>query len=356
MNDFYNKKILVTQTAFLGDVILSTPVVREINKIFRYSQIDVLTRPDTQIVFKYNPYVNKTLVFDKKGKRKKLASFIELVKLFREIEYDLAISIQSSFTSAMLMVLGKIPNRVGFDMQKFLTIPIPYDNNLHTREKALSLLKPFFNEEFDSQTQLFWSQREDEKAQRIFDIISSQSNYVVGIAPGSVWQTKRWLKEYYISLARMLTHENFSLVFIGGKTERELCHEIIAKSRAHAFNLAGDLNVLESAALIDRLDLMITNDSAPLHIANAVKTDVLAIFGPTVKEFGFYPFRENDRMLEIPLYCRPCGKHGGRYCPERHYKCMRLVTPEMVFDAVNSMIESKVFEYEDKVDEFSYAT
>jgi len=108
MNDFYNKKILVIQTAFLGDVILSTPVVREINKIFRYSQIDVLTRPDTQIVFKYNPYVNKTLVFDKKGKRKKLASFIELVKLFREIEYDLAISIQSSFTSAMLMVLGKI--------------------------------------------------------------------------------------------------------------------------------------------------------------------------------------------------------------------------------------------------------
>ncbi len=354
MNNYYNKNILVIQTAFLGDVILSTPIVRELSKIFRYSRIDVLTRPETQLIFKYNPHVNRTLVFDKKSKRVKFASFVELVKLFKEIKYDIAFSIQSSFTSAMLMKLGKIPVRVGFDRQKFLTHPVPYDHNVHMRRRTLDLLHPFSDENFDSQTEIYWSGREAEKARQIFDVISSHSKFVIGIAPGSVWPTKQWPKEYYISLAQMLKKKDISLVFIGGKAEKKLCHEIIAKSRAHGFNLAGDLNVLESAALIDKLDLMVTNDSAPLHIANAVKTDVLAIFGPTVKEFGFYPYRENDRMLEVPLYCRPCGKHGGKRCPEKHFRCMRLVRPEMVFNAVNSMIESKVLEYEDHLDEFDY--
>lgn len=221
MNGFYSKKILVIQTAFLGDVILSSAFIRELNKVFRYSRIDVLTRPDTQLVFKYNPHVHRSLVFDKKGKRKKLASFFELVKLFRNIEYDLAFSIQSSFTSAMLMVLGNIPERVGFDIQKFLTIKVPYDKNLHARERALSLLKPFWVGELDSQTEIYWSEREEDKAKQICDFLASKYHSIIGIAPGSVWPTKRWPKEYYVSLSRMLTKENFGLVFIGGKAERE---------------------------------------------------------------------------------------------------------------------------------------
>jgi len=99
--------------------------------------------------------------------------------------------------------------------------------------------------------------------------------------------------------------------------------------------------VLESAALIATVDLMLTNDSAPLHIANAVQTDVFAIFGPTVRRFGCYPFREHDKMLEVDLYCRPCSKHGGRRCPEKHFRCMRDIQPAFVFEEIMAYFRGK---------------
>jgi len=106
-----------------------------------------------------------------------------------------------------------------------------------------------------------------------------------------------------------------------------------------SINLAGDLTLLESAALISKVDLVVSNDSAPLHIANAVKTDVFTIFGPTVKEFGFYPYRKNDKIFEVDLECRPCGKHGGKECPLGHFKCMLEVKPEIIWKEIKNKFE-----------------
>lgn len=323
-------KILIIQTAFLGDVILSTPLIRALKKIFPDSLIDILTIPGTSIVFRDNPHVNSTLHFNKKKFINKIFSFIDLIFTIRKEQYDLALSIQSSFTSSLLMRLGNIPARVGFARQKLLTDPVSHKKGLHIRERYLKLMKPFTDKDFDKQTEIFWSINEGGKAKQIIKEINKDGKFIVGIAPGSVWKTKRWPKEYFVYLLKILKKEKVRVVLIGGPDDNLLCDDIIKKSESNTINLAGSLTILESAALIEKLDLVVSNDSAPLHIANAVKTDVIAFFGPTVRRFGCYPYRENDTMLEVDLPCRPCGKHGGNKCPEKHFKCMKDILPENV--------------------------
>ncbi|MCI0496173.1 glycosyltransferase family 9 protein, partial [candidate division KSB1 bacterium] len=152
--------------------------------------------------------------------------------------------------------------------------------------------------------------------------------------------TKMWLKDYFIALIDRLKNKNLAIFLIGGAADKSLCEEIKQRSsNKKVITVAGYLSILESAALIQKLDLMVTNDSAPLHIANAVKTDVLAIFGPTVRRFGCYPYRDRDRLLEIDLYCRPCARHGGKRCPEGHFRCMKEITPQIVYDSIKAMIK-----------------
>lgn len=325
-------KILILQTAFLGDVILMTPLLRALKEIFPAARLDALLIPETAMILKYHPHVAGILTFNKRKIRNKIFSFIRLVFQIRKQRYDLAISIQSSWTSALLMRLGGVPNRLGFSRQKLLTLSVPHTSGLHKIQKILRLLEPLTDKKFDMQTELFWSEAEEERARQIIETYRSSHVHIVGIAPGSIWNTKRWLKEYYAELVKRLEQENIQIILLGGRDDHELGEFI--KQGTRAVNLAGSLTVLESAALIAKLDLMITNDSAPLHIANAVKTDVIAIFGPTVKDFGFYPYRANDRVIEVELDCRPCGWHGGKKCPLEHHHCMKWITPERVFNEV----------------------
>ncbi len=326
------QNILALQTAFLGDVILSTPLIRGLNRIFPDAAIDILTTPETRIVFEHNPYIREILVFDKKRSFKKFASFTQLVMEIRKRNYDLGISIQSSVTSALLLYLSGIPQRLGFSRQKFLTLTVPHTPGLHKIQKILRLLEPLSSLTMDIQTELYWTEREEQKSVNISSSLALAREPLIGMAPGSIWFTKRWPREYFIKLCEMLIQKGNRIVLIGGNDDQTLCEAIA--NRTGAISVAGTLSVLESAALIQKLDLLITNDSAPLHIANAVQTDLIAIFGPTVKELGFYPFRAHDRIMEVDLPCRPCGTHGGKTCPRGHHQCMKLIGPEMVFNAV----------------------
>lgn len=335
------QKIVVIQTAFLGDVIMSTPLIRAIRHTFPNAKIDILTIPATGIVFKHNPYINEILHFDKRKPLNKLISFFRVISQFRKRHYDLAISIQSSYTSSFLMLFGGIKQRVGFARQKLLSSPVTHKRGYHVRIRYLKLLKPFVRQDFDAQTEIFFSDAEESSATEIVSNARSTRRYVIGIAPGSVWPTKQWPQQYYTELLQMLTGIDANVLLIGGPEEQELCQQIKVDANSDALNYAGKLSVLESAAVISKIDLMICNDSAPLHIANAVQTDVFAFFGPTVRRFGCYPYRPNDKILEIDLYCRPCGKHGGNHCPEKHFRCMLAMTPEMVFRQINSYFEGK---------------
>lgn len=328
-------KVLIIQTAFIGDAILSTTVFKGIKKVLPNASLDVLAIPQTSNLFYNNPNIENVYEFNKRKFYNRVTSFFKILSLIKKNKYDLAISIQSSFTSSVLMKFGGVKFRIGYPRQKLLTHTIKLKKGLHIRKRVLRLLEPICNKTIlDDETELFWSIDESNRISKIAELESSKLK--IAIAPGSAQFTKQWPKEYFGRLIKKLEENNFNVFLIGGKEDRYLCDEIVAKHDLSAVNLSGDLTLLDSAALINKVDLVISNDSAPLHIANAVKTDVFAIFGPTVKRFGFYPYRENDKILEVELDCRPCGKHGGDKCPLEHFKCMVELTPEIVFEEVKN--------------------
>ncbi len=329
-------KIIVLQTAFIGDLIMSSPIFRALRETYPFAQIDALVIPQTKIILKYNPHIDNVYVFDKKnGFFRKIINFLKIIIKFRKQKYDIGISVQSSLTSSLILLLSGIKRRIGYQRLQFATDRVALPKGLHNRHRVLMLMKPLSERQFLDETEIFLSEKEISKAQEIIETYTDKSRIRIAIAPGSVWETKKWLKEYFSELTRMLTGEKYDIFFFGSAAEQKLCQWIIDNSgNERAYNFAGKLNLLESAALIAKMDLLLCNDSSPLHIANAVGTDVFAFFGPTVKKFGCYPYRPNDKMLELELDCRPCSKHGGNRCPLGHHNCMRLITPEYVYKLI----------------------
>lgn len=326
-------KILVIQTAFIGDVILITPLIRAIKVLFPQAILDVMVIPQTENVLENNPHIHEILLFDKR--KNKVLSFIKmLIKLKRE-KYQAVLTPHSSMTTAMLIYLAGIPIRVGFDRwkaKKYLTHKIPHLENTHKTIKNLELLKVFSDKIFSNQTELFLPKLKNEVISDKIDKLIQTTKYVIAIAPGSVWFTKRWKIEHYIDLCNKLLNANYGIILIGSKEEKEIC-DLINKHE-NLINLSGELTLLESATVIEKCNLMICNDSGALHIANAVKTDVFAFFGPTVQTIGYFPFRENDFVFELEMDCRPCGSHGGNSCHLNHHNCMKQISPNFVFSKV----------------------
>lgn len=157
----------------------------------------------------------------------------------------------------------------------------------------------------------------------------------VALAPGSIWGTKRW--PYYAELAKLLDRP---VVVIGGPEDAALAAAITAAA-PKARSAVGQLSLRQSAALIQQAALLVTNDSAPLHLATAVGTPILAIFGPTVPAFGYGPIRPGDRVAELTMDCRPCSLHGPQVCPLGHHKCMRDQSPEQVHLTVATILGAK---------------
>jgi heptosyltransferase-2 len=158
------------------------------------------------------------------------------------------------------------------------------------------------------------------------------------VAPGSIWATKRY--PYYSNVID-LVHEQFLIpvILMGGPGDMSLTRSIRDTSVMRLVDLAGQTDLLESAAIISKAKLVISNDSAPAHIAAAVGTPVVAIFGPTSPSFGFAPYSDRATVVEVGnIYCRPCTRHGSKRCPERHFECMKKLVPDQIIRAARSLL------------------
>jgi len=326
-------RILIVQTAFIGDVIIITPLIRAVKELYPSAIVDVMVIPQTAGVLENNPNINEIILFDKR--KNKIFSFIKTLLLLRKKRYDIAISPHSSMTTALLLYYAQIPKRIGYNRwgaAKYLTHKVPHPDVIHKTHKNLSLLSVLSDKMFSNQTELFPTELILRKADDLLHPLQENTQNLIAIAPGSVWFTKRWPTEYYKTLSKKLVENNFGVVLIGSKDEKEICNEVLPGE--DGINLAGKLSLLESAAVISKCDLIICNDSGALHIANAMKTDVFAFFGPTVQSIGYFPFRENDFVFEREMECRPCGSHGGKSCHLNHHDCMNKIYPEEVFKKI----------------------
>jgi len=338
-------KILIIQTAFLGDVILITPLIRALKKLFPQSKIDVLVIPQMSDILLHNPHIDEILIFDKR--KSKILNFVKTLSLLRKKHYNIALLPHSSMTTSVLIFFSRIKTRVGFKRwlsSLLLTQRVPFRKKIHRIKKNLDLLSPFSEAKFDIQTELFPDANDFEKAENLLSGLDPVKKKIA-FAPGSVWHTKRWLEAYYRELAQKLVEAGFSIVLVGSPEEKELCERI--KPGSDAITIAGNATVLESAAVLKNCDLLVSNDCGALHIANAMETDVFAIIGPTITQIGYFPFRKNDFVFETVLPCRPCGSHGGQKCPKGHHLCMKNITPDSVYKKVHEHFHARN-QYEEK--------
>jgi heptosyltransferase-2 len=332
------RMILIIQTAFLGDVILITPLVRATRQIFPDARIDALVTPETKPILANNPYITEVVTFDKR--RNRLVSFWKTVTEVRRNRYELAITPHSSLTTAYLMRLAGIHERLGFDRwaaAKHLTMKVPHleSRGLHKIKRNLHLLSIFTDQDLDMQSEVFPDVAMIAKAEGLLAKLPHPGKPKVVVCPGSLWFTKRWPERYYTELTAGLDKAGFNLIFDGGPDDHDLCERIIAASGAEALNICRLTTPLESAATLKRCDLIICNDSAPVHLGNAVLTDVFAINGPTdTLATGYFPFGKNDQIFELKMDCRPCGPHGAKRCPLGHHRCMKDLLPEIVLEKV----------------------
>jgi lipopolysaccharide heptosyltransferase II len=329
---------LVVQTSFLGDVVLTTPLIAE---LARRGPVDVVVRPDAAAILAHNPDVRRVVVYDKRGTHAGATGVWKMAAQLRAHAREdgdarrVAYLAQGSVRSALLAALGGCGERVGFETSRqarpLYTRVVRYRADRHHAERLWSLALPGDARPSDEalRPRLFPG---DEERRAVGALLGEPASHepLIALAPGSVWATKRW--PYYAELAPRLAAEGARLVVVGGSGDGELARSIVeAAPPGAALDATGRLSLLASAELIGRCAALVTNDSAPQHLASAMGVPTVTIFGPTVPEFGFGPLASGSRTVgHAALACRPCDAHGPRRCPLGHWRCMRELTPELV--------------------------
>lgn len=342
-------KVLVVQTAFLGDVILTLPLVQSIKSSFPDAEIDILVIPGTAEALVNHPSIREIIPFDKRGADSGLNGFLRLARRLRETGYDTAVVPHRSLRSAALARWAGIPRRIGFESSAgrfLLTDRLAYDKSAHEINRNLRLLEALgVKPSSQKHPELYPSVADREAVDRFLGAQSAGSTEnLIGIAPGTVWNTKRWPADRFADLAGKLLAEDWQVVVVGGRGDKDLLSRFFpAGMGSPVIDATGKLTILQSAELIGRCRVLVCNDSAPMHLAAAVRTPVVALFGATVPAFGFGPVGPRDIVLETNgLSCRPCSIHGGRKCPIGSFVCMLNITPEQVVEAVNRVVEADV--------------
>jgi len=294
---------------------------------------------------KAHPDVRRVIPYDKRGTDSGISGLFRLRAILRAQRYDLALVPHRSLRSALLAAFAAVPRRIGFATSagKFLmTDVVVYRNDLHEVDRNLELLRAVqIVPDRKDHPHLYPSSMDMLTVdQFLLSHGIPDTIRLIGMAPGTVWNTKRWPKEGFIALNEKLRADGFHVVLIGGKEDAALCREICSAAQdSSVSSSAGVFSLLQSAEMIRRCRLLICNDSAPMHLAVAMQTPVVAIFGATIPEFGFAPFGKYDVVLETKgLSCRPCSIHGGDRCPISTFDCMVRISAEQVYARVHEVL------------------
>ena len=332
-------KILIIHTAFIGDIVLSTPILAKIKDWYSSSEISYVTTPQGAELLKNNPHISKVIQYDKKAKNRGVKEFFKLGKNLKQEKYDMVFSLHRYMRSSFLAWLTGAKVRKGYDISSgsfFFTEKIVYKEKKHEVERILSFLKKSkLKKDLEYRLELYPGREEIEKVDALLKGVEGKK--IVAIAPGSKWFTKKWPLDYFNKIILALSkREDIVQVIIGGREEQLLNVHL----KKNCIDLRAKTSLLELAEVLKRSDVVLTNDSSPIHIASAFKKPfIVALFGPTVEKFGFFPWSKNSYVFENhSLKCRPCAIHGGDKCPKGHFKCMLDIRPDEVIKKIKELI------------------
>lgn len=327
MNFSKFNKILIIRFSSLGDVLLTTPLIRTLKSLYPHIEIDFLVREEFKSTLLNNPHINKLIPLKRDYDNKQVRNEIITAN------YNMIIDLQNNLRSRRLtknisknIVRYKKPylNRillVKLKINRFkeiIPIPVRYANSI-----------PDFRLD-DKGLELFSSTNNS--------ILLKEGNYI-GFCPGSKHITKMWPKEYFVELGNELNKLNYKIVLFGGRDDIEICNEISSQIDG-SVNLANNNDLLELAANMKFCKAVVCNDSGLMHTSLAVNIPVVSLFGSTVKEFGFFPYKGNSIVLENnSLTCRPCSHIGLDKCPKGHLNCMKSITPALVLEQTLKLIK-----------------
>ncbi len=324
--------VLVIQTAFLGDVVLTTPLLTQLAA--RFGPVDVVTTPAAAVLLETHPAVRRVIRYDKRGADRGIGGFRRLAERLADTRYSAAFLPHRSWRSAALAFAAHIPDRTGFadsPAAVLYTRRVPRPRGGHESARLLALAGDRRVAAPPPKVSLVLTDA-DRAAANAWLAERRITAPFVAVAPGSIWGTKRW--PGYAELVGALQQP---VVVLGSEADGELAAQVAAAAPGRAHSAAGALSLRESAAIIERASLLVTNDSAPLHLATGVGTPVVAVFGPTTPSQGFGPLGGASRVVQASgLWCRPCSPHGPPTCPLGHHACMQSIGLDQVLDAVTS--------------------
>jgi heptosyltransferase-2 len=330
------QNLIWIQTSFLGDIILQTAALNYVRE--RYPEIRqfLITTPLGAKALGGHPALQKIVVFDKRGRSMRRA--VQSVKSdLKDCGREGTVLLQahrSVRSSLLARALGFFTITYEESRLSFLAHRrVPRVAVLHETQRISLLLEPLGV----ARAEMFTSRPSLTPASTVLSLEIGQRTPglgLVGIAPGSVWGTKRWPVAHFIPMARILLERtDRTLLILGSQDELAAAAEMEQGLRdfgGRVINLAGKTSLDDLRGLYPQLDLLVSNDSSPLHYASAFQVPTLAIFGATVPALGFGPLAPHRMVAEVELECRPCSDHGPQVCPLGHFKCMKTLLPERV--------------------------
>jgi heptosyltransferase II len=313
------QKVLVIQTAFIGDVILATSLLEKLHNQFPNTMIDILVRQGNESLFNNHPYLNKVLIWNKKTNKYK--NLLQILWQIRAAKYTQLINLQRYAATGFLTIFSGAKTTIGFNKNPFSflfskSIVHSFSNKeiVHEIDKNQQLIA-HFTDNVSALPKLYPSKLDEDF---IADYIKLP---FVTMAPNSVWFTKQLPKQKWIEL---INKTEVKIFLLGAKSDKEYCQSIINQStNKNVVNLSGTLSFLQSAAIMKFAKMNYVNDSAPMHLASSVNAAVTAIYCSTSPSFGYTPLSDISFVVESKqsLPCKPCGLHGKKKCPLNHFDC-----------------------------------
>jgi heptosyltransferase-2 len=338
-------RILVVQTAFLGDVVLTLPLLEALRQRFPDARIELLTVPAHALMLQDQPGVEAVLTYDKRGSQRGIRGFVSIARHIRAQGYDVVLSPHRSLRSALLVACSGSTRRIGFDRpltRWAYTATVVRTARTHEIERNLQLLSALGIEpaSISSRLLLHVPPEGRQRAEAYFARCGMAPEAVlVGLIPGSQWGTKRWPAERFATLSERLARTlRTHVVLFGGPQDRAIADVITGACRTPVFDLVGQTPLQDLPAYLERCTVVVSNDTGPMHIAAALGKPILALFGPTTPALGFAPYGVPWEEVSVPLPCRPCHIHGPHRCPLEHWRCMMDISVEQVASGVQRLL------------------